>query len=790
MAKMPAVVPAGCFALGIAVVYFGALPAGGLLAFFAVSLLAAILWRNRPLFYIWLGLMLVAAGGVRYAVWQEDNLQHPVQQFLPVENTDAEAIVVEPPAKGRRGFPVEIRKITSKGQTLAINRRFYLRTAGPVKNLRPGDRLFLKNVGLKKLPFPRNPGQFDFGKYLKHHGIMGIMESGRNSQIEIESGYESSLQRYLFGFRNSLVERIFHILPEKSAGFLSAVLLGEKQQIDADIKTDFQNSGVAHVLAISGLHVGFVFLVFYLLFSFLPLSFRWQNSLSLLFLVLYMFLTGANPPVVRATLMIAIYLLGVNSERKPDAYNTVFVAALLILLYQPQQLFRAGFQFSFIAVLSILFFYRQFKPVIEYLGGYFPAGKTGNLLRKTVLIPFFVSLAAQLGTVPLMAVYFHKIPVISFVLNLVVIPLTGLIVPVGFVALLMSFLYLPLGAMIGGFLSAVVRGLIALVHFSAELPGAYFETGKIPAAALLLYLLLIGLIILWKSRKSVELLRPGSVFAVLLLLWTITPLRTPTEIWMLDVGQGDAGLLRTSSGRTVLIDCGSAYKNWDNGENVILPALREFGISRLNKVIITHPHGDHIGGLFSLLERVKIDSVYLPALKTGYFLQDSLLKRLRVLQIPYRLLQIGDHSVVDHAVRLYFLAPFPQDLAPAGTSGREINNSSLVSLIKIRDSGLLFMGDAEPGVERKLMHWGNLLHAPVIKLGHHGSATSSSPFFLRAVSPRVGLISVGAHNRYNHPSAAVLASFSQNNIKYYRTDRSGAVCLRFRGGKWEKSDWR
>ncbi len=776
---------------GILLEQFFRLPFILLFSAAVLLLLGAVIFRRQKWSVYLLALLVLLFGSLNLKIWRLENIEHPILKYLPLKSVQVRGMVVEPPAVERRQFLLMAEDLSVGHQTVPLRRKFFIRTKTPLVGLLPGDRLILTNVTVRRLSHPRNPGQFDYRSFLQRRGVAGEIGLTAHSairKVKEEHGY--FVHRVLYLLREKIDRRITASLPDTSARFLSAILLGKKDGLPADVKADFRNSGVAHVLAISGLHVGFVVIIIYLLLSFLPLGFRWHNNLTLLILGFYMLLTGAHPPVVRATLMVAIYLIGQNLERKPNVYNTVFAAAFLILFFQPQQLFRVGFQFSFAAVLSILYFYRELKPLENRIAALLPSGRAGDWTRKWVLIPFFVSLAAQLGTIPLMALYFNKIPLVSFLLNLAVIPLVAFIVPAGFLVIALSVFSASMAAMVGDLLAQAIKFLTSLVHLAANLPFAYLHIPALPFLAVLIYFLGIWLLLNAYKEDYRPVRLPAVVFLLILILWLAAPQSHSLRILMLDVGQGESTLVHTAGGRWLLFDAGPAYSRWDSGRDVIFPALRQQGTLHLDKVFISHPHADHIGGMFSLVRLAEIDSVYLPEVHITYRYQDSLLRVLARERIPYRLLKMGDVVRVDRSTRVYLLAPFPADLSPSRITGHSINNTSLVALLKSADGTVLFTGDAEKPVEKKLTGWGNLLQADVLKIGHHGSITSTGLPFLHQVSPPLALIPVGLRNKFGHPSPVVLQRLASADVEYYRTDEMGAIDLWGIRSRWRRVDWR
>ncbi|RQW03429.1 MAG: DNA internalization-related competence protein ComEC/Rec2, partial [Calditrichaeota bacterium] len=759
-----------------------------LISAFLGILILALIYRKRSCVCLLLYPCIFLMGSLNYEIWQQNNLMHPFMEYLPLSDASLEGYIIEPHDTSSYKAIMMLEKLLTDVQQIPVKRKFLLILDRDFPfMLLPGDKIRLHHVLLESLPQPRNPGQLDTRKYLLMHGIPGQITC--QPQTVFESVNQSSklyIGRYLYQIRNAVDQHISCYFDEETAGFLSAIFLGKKEKVNKSVKLDFQKSGVAHVLAISGLHVGFVVYFIFTFLSFLPLSVRWHNVLTLICLIFYMLITGSQPPVVRATVMVSIYLMGHNLERRTDVYNSVMGAAFIILLIQPQQLFWVGFQFSFAAVLSILFFYQKLKPVEKLVIRHIPEVKFVKPLIIKMVQLFLVSLAAQLGTLPLMALYFHQIPIISLILNILVIPMIALIIPVGFLVLLISLFSHSLSILISQLLIFLVQILLGIVHFAAELPGAYFRISAPSMLLIILYGVFLFLIftVFLPNLRQVRLL--SFVCFILLILLYIVPRRPLLSITMLDVGQGDAFLVTTAGDKQLLIDAGPVHSNWDSGANIIIPAIQSSGKLRFDKIFISHPHSDHIGGIFSILSEIKVDSVYLPEMKENDLWQDSALKVLNRKKIPFRLLRMGDRLEIDPFTRIFILSPSIYDDA---SISKNLNNVSLVMLLQMENSRILWTGDAETPVEGKLLSWGNFLKADILKIGHHGSITSSSEKFLSAVSPSLALISVGKQNKYGHPSNIVLQRLKDSEINYFRSDRTGAVRLEYGRNGWFRTKW-
>lgn len=792
-ARRPAAFLAVVFATGILIANWLEIPGEFLWPVFFVLLILTFFLRKKTGFLFSLAILILWAGIINFTLWGQRSLSHPLQSFFPFSASAVSGCVVEPPKTGSRRFIAEINEVRIDHKTYRFNRRVLVSLLNPVHGLCPGDSVFLEDVTLQHLSPPRNPGQFDYRKYLMMHGVMAeVSATPLSGFVGLPQHNIFNVKRQAFLLRENFSKKIKMVLPENEANFLIAILLGKKEEIQPQVRADFQNTGIAHVLAISGLHVGFVVLIIFLLVSFLPLSFRWHNLLTILFLIFYVLLTGSKPPVVRAFLMVSIFLIGQNLEKKQDHFNTVFLAVFVILFFQPQQLFWVSFQFSFLAVLSILYFYQQLKPLEDRLMEKFADHRSAGWLKEIVITPFLISMAAQLGTIPLMAIYFHKIPLVSFLLNLIVIPMVGLIVGLGFMVLLASVFSLPFLPLLGNLLWLLIRMLIRMVHFAAILSFAYIQIPKLSLLTVVIYFLILFLVFTAKKEEYRTFRLPAFVLTLVLIFWVIVPVKHDPELLMLDVGQGESSLLRTSDDWVVLFDSGPVTDYSNSGTDIILPALLNWGHTKIDRVFISHPHEDHIGGLFSLLKMIKIDSVYLPDLHFAVFLQDSLKEELSRKKIGLRFLKMGDYIKIGSRTSIYILSPPEEFLqaADAEDSDPQINNTSLVSLVKIQDQAILITGDAEKPAEDQMLRWQGLLHANILKVGHHGSETSTSIQFLSSVRPEIGLIPVGKNNRHGHPSPLVLKELKDFGVKYFRTDRDGAVWLKYRQQKWEGVDWR
>lgn len=749
---------------------------------------------SNNLFILILLVCTFALGTLRYSLWQKDHLarEHLAHLPLALDRLRGEVLSVRDGRNTRAIIALD--SLACRGQVLPASGKILLYLPAEYSHrLQPGAILLCRNTVLEKLPALRNPGQFDYGTFLSRQGITArafIREATDIRLLPRKKNFSPETSLF-YPLRSYLVKTIGQYLPPNASGFMQALLLGIRDDLSQTTIDDFQKAGVIHALAISGLHVGFIAFICHTLLSFFPLFFKKRNLLTIVCLVFYMALTGSHPPVVRATIMAAFFLIAINLERQQSGYNYLFAAGFIILLFQPSQLFRIGFQFSFAAVLSILYFYNQLSPLGAAFLGRFFRERYHHRLNKWLVTPFLVSLAAQIGTAPLVLYYFNIFSPIAFFLNLLVIPWVGLLTAGGFLFLAVSSFSDTLALLLGDLLALFINALEILVHFAAAIPGAYFYLPGVNLPGMLAYLFFIlTLFHLHNIRMRFVFATGLLLFLGLIIIQENMAVKT-LDLIAIDVGQGDALLLTTPAGKTILIDTGPAGKDFSSADRAIIPLMQHLGLKKIDYLFLSHPHLDHIGGLFRLTDYATIDSVYLPPLFGEDFpWQDSLCTMLDASGIPRRFLAAGEIVAIDDATRIYTLGPFPVQSRLVDTDGHSINNNSLTFLLRHREHSLLFSGDAEADAEHYLRRWKTLLKSDVLKVGHHGSETSTGEDFLADVAPKFALISVGRNNRYGHPDRSVLRKLRGYDARILRTDLKGAIWLQLHRKSWRIIDWR
>jgi competence protein ComEC len=546
----------------------------------------------------------------------------------------------------------------------------------------------------------------------------------------------------------------------------------------------FVRSGTAHVLAVSGSNVAVIAAIVLLLLQFARAN-RWVRAvLTCVAVVFYMLLTGGQPPVVRAGIM-AIVLLGAGLvQERPNTMNSLGLAAVLILLVDPRQLFDVGFQLSFAAVFSIVLLY---PPMRTHIDGW-TAGPWMRRLARPPLRLVALSLAATIGTLPLSAMWFGSVSIIGLLANIVVVPAVGVSVVLGVAsgvaAVLSSWMaqaYASLNTMILRF----------TIWTAQETGGLSFATLDTPAFrwvdAIAFY-----------AAVAVVLQKRGKIIAGLIVLAVALHLaiQLPDVPWsrhtpgslrvtFIDVGQGDAALIQLPEGHAILVDAGGMSTEYDAGERVVVPFLRRCGIRRLDALVVTHYHSDHAGGVPAVLRSVRVDELIEP--DTGR--EGTPTAAAGVRSGVRHSGRIGGELKLESQARVFILSPGAEGAAGEGQTGE--NNSSVVLKVCYGSVSFLLAGDAGTDAEALMLEgYGGFLRSTVLKVGHHGSSGSSSESFLDAVRPEQAVISVGAGNSFGHPSEETLIRLEGRGIGILRTDEEGAVMFETDGRVLRRIEWK
>ncbi len=628
----------------------------------------------------------------------------------------------------------------------------------------------------------RNPGEFDYDAYLKSKEILGIININKLTDITVLNSNANYFSNLIYQSRVAIDDQIKNYYPPESAALLRGLLLADRGEIDYQTKTQFINAGVVHVLAVSGLHVGYIILIFLFLFGRFNIYLR--SILTGVGLICFMLITGVPPSVFRATVMAIVLLIAILSNRSTNLINSISIAAVIILIINPNEIYNPGFQLSFAAVLAIGIFLPYLNTLIE-------KWQVKNQFLRYLILFIAVSLSAQIGTLPFTLLYFNKFSIIALFTNLIVIPAIGFIIGAA-IATLASSVILPFVAIY--FAAAndlLVSFVLSIIKFSSNLSFAFISINNYSLFDLIIfYFFLIFLLYFIPRFETVK-----TKVILLILIFANTFIYSSVDdkdllpnnylsVLMIDVGQGDSFLIKFPNGKTALVDAGNATTSFDNGDRVIIPLLNYLGVEKIDYGIVSHIDSDHYGGFVSLVLQGFISEIYKPELDTSLSKDKRFEKFIKEEELPIKYFK-EQKLVVGNAV-LYFL----NDENLERKSGGSTNDKSGVFKLDFGKTRFLFTGDLEKKMEKfYLKKYSNFLNSDVLKVGHHGSKTSSSEEFLEYVTPKISLISAGYKNKFGHPVQEVLDRLKNMDSKIFRSDLQKAILLRSDGDGIKIINW-
>jgi competence protein ComEC len=682
----------------------------------------------------------------------------------------------------------------------------------------------------------RDDGAFDRRAYLAQQNIDLVATLRAPKLMERAAAAPTTLPTLLARARRRLrdeIDELFAKTPQ-AGGVLRAMLLGDRSFVERAESTDFQKTGVFHLLVVAGLHVGA--LAVFLFWIGRVLRFRpfWTALTTLTVLLAYVAVVEQRPPVIRAALMTAIVVMGGLFFRRLDLLNSAGMAALILLAAKPLAVRDSSFQLTFLAIgciagLAAPWLEKTVQPYVKALRGWrdvtrdaaqepraaqfridlramarwisshVPArlGNTaGDALARSIGVSLrvwellVITLALQIGMLPLMARDFHRVTLSAPLVNLAAVPLTGIVVPLGFLTLGGGLILPALGKVLAVPLTWVTMLLVHTVEWFAHFSGWSYRIPG-PPAWLIVVFLAAGVFLAVTARLSN--LRSGwaargaaGVLALSALATAIFPFAPrwsagKLELTVLDVGQGDSLLVVSPHGRTILIDGGGAFGGFpgreerngiDPGEDAVSPYLWSRGFQKLDVVALTHAHQDHIGGLTAILENFRVATLWIGREVESAALT-NLEKQAREKKISI-VHEIRGNAFSWDGVETQFLWP---EIGPGEVGPAPKNNDSLVLRMRYGERSLMLPGDAEKQAESAMLDENSetLLRANVLKVGHHGSKNSTMPGFLAAVHPLVAVISDGEDNPYGHPNPELLERLTTAGVRILRTDRDGAV---------------
>ncbi len=582
-------------------------------------------------------------------------------------------------------------------------------------NYELGDNVLVNGI----FTSPSDNTVFNLFNYRKYLLSKGIKEVSSNPKVELVSKNKN----LLYGLKNTMLK---HIEKYKTKNYLKAFVMGDTSGFEKDIKESYRNVGISHILAISGMHVG----VFLMILNFLLKKFKYKYIIIFTFLLLFLFMTNFTESLMRCTLFMLLNYLNKKFNFNITSIYIILLTACTLLIINPYLIYSVGFLFSII----ITFFVILSSKYLE----------NKNYFKKT----FIMSTVCFLASIPILAYYFFKVNLLAPIFNLLFVPLVSIIIfPLGLITFIFPFfdnIYL--------FFINVFEYLVVLAD---KIKILSFVVAKPSIYIFILYYLLLYL--------SIKVNKKYIIFFIIVLILNINAkffILNP-EVIFIDVGQGDSSIIILPHGETILIDTGGIYmSNYMVVENKTIPYLNSRGINKIDLLILTHGDYDHMGEAKTLLDSIKIDKV---------LINNGDINDLEENILNYSMVEKVKDNYVIRDYELLFLNNKIYD---------NENSNSIVTYINIKNNNILLMADADKKVEKNIINEYNLPKMDILKVGHHGSNTSSDASFISKIKPVYSVVSVGKNNRYGHPNETVLDTLKYSNV--LRTDLDGSIRFVFR----------
>ncbi|MFC4766304.1 DNA internalization-related competence protein ComEC/Rec2 [Effusibacillus consociatus] len=756
-----------------------------LLILLLVGALSFVSWKRRRPFPIFLLAFLFVSAGFLYS--------HSYLAFHPNKLSDCyerdirvTGIVEDTPVflNGKWQYTIRVETLTPEsGQQILLRDR--IRITDSRKNglaASYGDRLEVR--GRLAEPSPqRNPGGYDDQQYLERQGIHARLSVRNPDQIQ-KIGTDTTLYGLTIApLREHTWDVLYKLFPKGEAELAGGLVMGFASDLPEQWESAFEMLNVTHILAASGMNVGLIAGTLFYFTKQLRMPKRFANISVISTILIYTMLSGAGPSVVRASLMATLIIIGVSLARQVDVLTTVAIAALLSSLWNPGIISDIGFLLSFITTLGLFLITPRLMPFLQ-----------GPLWLGSAIA---VTLAAQLSSLPILIYHFNQFSPFALLANLYIMPLTFLLVTIGFGLLIAGSIHPWAALPFVGFYRMLLWLLIKPIVWLADTTANW--TWTIPSPPAWGVWMMYGCLLLalyrqqvWSiflrikpflsssfRRLVVGLIAMISVTLFVAWLWPTPVLR----VTFLDVGQGDSALIETPGGNTILVDGGGVPSylgsDFDTGEKIVVPFLRHRGVRTIDFMVATHADEDHVLGLLTIMDRIAVRNLIVSGYDDPSPVFQKLLRKAREKGIPIYESKAGIGWDVEPGVKWRFLHP---GQIRTGTRS-DTNANSVVFELNYGERSFLLTGDVEGEVEPDLLPY--VRPVDVLKVAHHGSQHSTTDAFLERVRPHYAVISAGKRNMYHHPHKELLKRLERIGSKVFRTDQQGAITVITDGKKLE-----
>ncbi|MDI6731811.1 MAG: DNA internalization-related competence protein ComEC/Rec2 [Candidatus Margulisbacteria bacterium] len=650
----------------------------------------------------------------------------------------------------------------------------HLSVISPAAAVRYGDIVKVQGR-LEPIEGLSNPSLLSFVDYLQNNGIYCRMKASAPPLI-----LQRNKGNPLIAFSQSITKRLMVIsqktLPAYYATLQNSIILGTgAAKAPPDMKDVYKKAGVAHLLVVSGMQVALLAGVCLYLTRIFGLSIGISVAIASVVNWLFVLMTGGGASILRAALMAEIMLIGLLFEKEGEIYNSLFLSLFILLLFDPKALFDIGLQLSYAATASLIYI----SPVLQE--------RLAPLMPKTIAALLAAAVSPILATIPITIYYFGQFSLIGLLTNILLLPWINCVVVLGFLNYVLGILFFPLAQLLNNANLVLLMIADGIVNILARAPfaQAFFPSPKFPLI-LAYYLGLIGTIEVIRRRRMPKLDRFRILILILLtaafVLWNsaLSDQAGRLTITVLDIGQGDSILIESPTGKRMLVDGGKAGM----GEKVIIPLLHKKGINYLDIVSPSHQHDDHLAGICEVLQKVQVGAVIDAAYQSSPYYYQRFMELIQQNHIKRHVPKYGQWIDLGGGARCGILYTGKSEIF--NRDCLDVDNRSIAFKLVYGKFSMLFTGDNEKYDEEYILQRSppSLLSATILKVGHHGSYTSTSAEFLTVVNPRSAIISCGLHNKFRHPHPSTLKKLAIKGIPVYRTDKQGAITIKSDGSSY------
>ena len=677
------------------------------------------------------------------------------------------------------------------------NKELYIKLDKKEKELEYGDKVKIKGI-YEKPSKAQNYGGFDYQNYLKSIGIIGVIDVEKIEVLEKNKG--NFIVKNINDLSKKIKEKTELLFKdEEEQGLIQGLILGDKTNVSEEIQENFEITNLSHILAVSGMHITYLIIGMQIVFQKLAGK-KITNIIMIVFLIIYMILAGSSPSVVRSVVMGILTIFSKLVYRKNDIINSISISLLILLIINPYVIGNIGLQLSYLGTLGIVLFQKTISSILEINinKDKYKIKKESKLVSK-IKEMLSVSISAQILIFPIMIFHFNLFSIYFLLTNLLASVIIGPIIIISFLVIILSFIFLPIAKLISYFLSFLIQVLL-LITKMANLPFSkiYFPTPKL--YKIIIYYILIFIlnflykvyktknqtgttkrvrnivaVVKYKIRENRNKVNKVSIIVFLCIL-VINFIPKDLEIHFVDVGQGDCTFIETPRKKTILIDGGGAFGNYDVGKNTLLPYILDRGYTKIDYLFISHFDTDHVKSALTILEELNVKNVYISKQFEDSENYQEFLKIVKKKNVFVKVLEKGDIVKLEKNLEFEIIWPDNENIVDENI----LNNNAMVMKLKYKEFSMLFTGDIEEKAEIEILKNTSKekLKCDILKIAHHGSKTSSTQEFLDIAKPQIALIGVGKNNLFGHPNENVLERLKEKKCKIYRTDLNGEISIK------------